>query len=183
MMPEPHVAPPDDPVNAEVRHEPGDASFGGVLLFGLAMIVIGVLLQFGLVWVYRTWTRWDLADKRQEYGRAAAFAPQPAPGARPSLPMPPALEGLENRRQMVDWRKPFEARAESYGWVDQKAGVVHIPVPQAAAIVARTAAVRKTPPGGTAAGGSTVAGRGTAAGEAGPPGSSSSGRTLQEARP
>jgi len=193
MAPEPHAHPADDPVNTDVRpsearvaHEASDASFRGVVLFGVAMIVIAVLLNFGLIWVYRVWTRWDLVDKRQEYGRPPSFSQQPASEARvghdgslPRLPAEPTLEGLQNRGQLAGWRNPFNARAESYGWVDEKAGIAHIPVDRAAAIVARTAPSRKAPSTGSDA---RVAQTAAAGGESGGPGASSSGRTLQEER-
>jgi hypothetical protein len=37
----------------------------------------------------------------------------------------------------ADWRKGQVQRLQTYGWVDRKAGVVHVPIDQAMARVAR----------------------------------------------
>src|SRR5438093_862153 len=67
------------------------------------------------------------------------------PSGRDTLKFPePRLE-INERTQLNGFRLDEEKKLNSYGWVDQKAGVVHIPIERAMQIVAQPANQR--PPG------------------------------------
>jgi hypothetical protein len=77
-------------------------------------------------------------------------------GDRPPLPVPQELGqskiGLVEQQLFESasrGRKDLEARRErlgSYGWVDRKAGVVHLPIERAMELSAQGARPRPTPP-------------------------------------
>jgi hypothetical protein len=77
-------------------------------------------------------------------------------GDRPPLPVPQELGqskiGLVEQQLFESasrGRKDLEARRErlgSYGWVDRKAGVVHLPIDRAMELSAQGARPRPTPP-------------------------------------
>jgi hypothetical protein len=58
-----------------------------------------------------------------------------SPGDITKLPQP-RLEGDE-RREINDFREQEEQTLNSYGWVDQKAGVVRIPIDRAMQLMAQ----------------------------------------------
>lgn len=110
-----------------VRYEGSDANPGGIVRIGLVVAAVVLVTVF------------FLRPLMSRLGaREASFDP-------PVLPM----AGEENRRAPEPRLqvRPFEDVAklreadrpflEDYGWVDEKAGTVHIPIDQALKIVAR----------------------------------------------
>lgn len=123
--------------NPETRYERRDLSPHGVLLFLVGLAVVSVLIYF-VLWGF--------------YGYLNAFRQQRA--HQPMTPLqtvhdnlnPPTSAVIESFPQprlqaneagdMSKFRAQEEQILNSYGWVDQQAGVAHIPIEQAIDILA-----------------------------------------------
>jgi hypothetical protein len=102
-----------------VGYEKRDASIRGLLLFGLGLAVLLALTFFGMKWTL------DFLSAKSPLGPPAA----PFENAR-VLPPSPRLQANPH----IDLRTYCEQQLSvlnSYGWVDQPNGVVHIPIDQA----------------------------------------------------
>ena len=113
--------------NPEVSCEPDDVNVRGVVLFGAAMLV-----GAGIVYL----TLWGMFDYFGE--RAARIEPQPPPLAAERLRFPPEprLQGAPGHEEpataeMRRFREQQNYLLNHAGWVDQKAGVVRIPIDSA----------------------------------------------------
>jgi hypothetical protein len=121
--------------NPDVAHEEADINIRTVLMFagGLAVIVLISALLMGLL--FRVFS-----------SQAAANDPQVSPLALPSGQSPPAPNLLTDEPAVL---RKFEAEEAKqlggYGWVDQQAGVVRLPIEEAKKlIVQRGLPVRAT---------------------------------------
>jgi hypothetical protein len=126
-----------------------DLQVSGILYFLLAIVIVAAICLFGLR---------GLFSYLEHYGKGSQPAVNPlvtnvpedsrhvAPGYPQSAFPNPKLEEDE-RGQLNDIRMNEEKVLYSYGWVDEKAGTVHIPIERAMdLIVQRGLAVR--PQGG-----------------------------------
>jgi len=101
------------------HHETTDASIPGLVKFSIGLFVLIVVALIGMQWMFNYFIR------TQQLGPAASpFAESQAPPPGPHLQIYPALD-LKQLRQTED------EKLESYGWVDQKAGIARIPVDRA----------------------------------------------------
>ncbi len=118
-------------------HERRDLPTRGILVFGIALIIM-----MGLVLVVATATNILFLGHLP----AAPFPPTNLQNAPiPPLPPEPRLEA-EPGAQLQQLRSEEDKLLHSYGWVDQKAGIVHIPIDRAMDILAqRGLPVRPTP--------------------------------------
>jgi hypothetical protein len=91
-----------------------------ILQFALAMLVAAVVIHLALWWLLRVQTNNDLNVRLQI--QPAVVTPPTGPG--PGIEARPAAE----RAAVL---APAYARITSYGWVDQEAGIVHIPIDKA----------------------------------------------------
>ncbi len=103
-------------------YERRDLSVRGIIIFGivfvLALVAIGAAITLGMT------TATGRAPNVQSPPQGLANAPQP------TLPPQPALEALPG----VQYDQFLAAETKmlnSYGWVDQKAGIVRIPIDRA----------------------------------------------------
>jgi hypothetical protein len=99
--------------------ESRDISLRGIAV-ALAIILTGVAASVGSAWIV----------VRGFAG--SATSPQTARSAPPRLPPAPGPRTAP-RPDLERFRAEKEARLTSYGWVDRKAGRVHIPIEQAMA--------------------------------------------------
>jgi hypothetical protein len=109
-------------------HEPRDLPTRGILAFGILFLIV-----MGLVFVAVT------ALNILYLGRlpAAPFPPVDLQNAPvPTLPPEPRLEA-EPGQQLQRLRSEEEKLLNSYGWVDQNAGIVHIPIDRAMDLLAQ----------------------------------------------
>jgi hypothetical protein len=113
-----------------------------IFRFLIGLAVLGVLVYFVVTGVYRSLNGYYEA-------RQPARTPlkQPAVGDTRDLKASKVKEKIENsfpqplletdeRNELNDFRLREEDQLNSYGWVDQKVGVVHIPIDRAMQLVA-----------------------------------------------
>ncbi len=104
--------------NAGVAHEHSDVNIRTVLLSAVALAtVVGVV--FVVIWgVFRVFER-----------QAAARDAQVSPLAVPSGELPPEPRLQTNEYEgLRKFRAAETERLEGYGWLDEKAGIAHIPI-------------------------------------------------------
>ena len=108
--------------NPTVHHETTDVNIRGILLFGVGLIVSGVLISL-LVWVLFTY----FASRE-----ARRVAPQYPLAAAQDVRVPPEPRLQTNPREdLQDLRAQEEQILNSYGWIDKNTGVVRIPIEEA----------------------------------------------------
>ncbi|HJZ80696.1 MAG TPA: hypothetical protein VKD91_10130 [Pyrinomonadaceae bacterium] len=117
----------EHPIHA---HEESDVSTAGIIKFGVALMVSTVvvcLLVWGLFAIFNS---------------QAAKTETPAPplyrGDR--LPPEPRLQGMPGHQSfpsedIKEFRAKENAGLNSYGWVNQQAGVIHIPIEEAKKLI------------------------------------------------
>jgi hypothetical protein len=120
-------------------YEHQDLRAAGILYFLLTLVVVTVLCMFGLKGLYA------FLDHRE---RATQSAVNPLvknvpedtrhiPPGYPQTAFPsPRLE-VDERGQLDGIRLQQDDELYSYGWVDEKAGVVHIPIERAMNLLAQ----------------------------------------------
>jgi len=135
--------------HAEEGYERQDLTAQAVFTFLISLAVGGVLVY------YVVWGLYDFLDARQR-----SHQPQQSPLVKPvetntRMVLPeeitkfpqPRLERNE-RIEINDFRLKEEQTLNSYGWVDEKAGVVRIPIERAMQLVAQRG-LPTTPKAGT----------------------------------
>jgi hypothetical protein len=107
--------------NDDVAHEHSDINVRTVLAFAAGMAVV-VAASALLVWiVFRTLE-----------GQAAASDPELSPVAAPAGQQPPAPRLLTDEPGNLRRVRAEEANTlDRYGWVDERAGVAHVPIEEA----------------------------------------------------
>ena len=117
------------------RHEVMDVSVGGLMV---ATAILGASLAIAILsasWTYRLLNTWEKDDKPPAFPLAASE------GRR--LPPEPRLEEVDRRETTAaqahseDSARAQDQRLKPYAWVDEKAGVVRIPIDQAMKILAK----------------------------------------------
>jgi len=100
---------------AQRRHEP-DLSTVGPIAWTMLLTLVLVLVSGLLLWAAYLYWR-----------------PQPAPPLFEPLPVPPGQPRLQRnpRADMLEYQRRVEQRLHGVGWVDRRAGVVHIPIERA----------------------------------------------------
>lgn len=135
--------------HAEEAYEHQDLSAQSIYAFLISLLVGGVIVYF-IVWgMYRFM---DARIKEHEpppnplVQRAETDTRVVAPDEIKKFPEP-RLEKNE-RIEINDFRLSEEQRLNSYGWIDQKAGIVHIPIDRAMELLAQKG-LPTTPKAGT----------------------------------
>lgn len=101
------------------RHEMTDASMSGLVKFGIGLFLLIVAVLVGMRWMF------NYFSATQQLGPPASpFAEIQTAPRGPVLQVQPALE-------LKDLRQGENDKLNSYGWVDQKAGIVRIPIDRA----------------------------------------------------
>jgi hypothetical protein len=120
--------PVDPEVNPNVAYEHGDADvltvtkYTAVLVFG---ILIAAAAMYGLFSFFNG-----------EANKEEAAVPQVIRDQRPKAPPEPRLQQFP-KQYIKDLRAAEDAQIKSYGWVDQKNGIVRIPIDDAIDAVAK----------------------------------------------
>jgi hypothetical protein len=109
----------DRQTRPEDGYEKRDASIRGLLLFGLGLAVVIVITFFAMKWTL------DFLSAKSPMGPPAA----PFENAR-VVPPSPQLQ-VNGHKDLRTYCQEQLSELDSYGWVDQQAGVVHIPIDRA----------------------------------------------------
>ncbi len=120
--------------HTKVRHEARDVHFFEIVLFGLILVLVALIIHIVLWRLMEYYAAREARQKQPVYPLAAR--------ERGQLPAEPVLEGLAPQRKTLAEQRAKESRLHSYGWVDPKAGSVHIPIERAMELVAGKLPVR-----------------------------------------
>lgn len=118
-------------------YEQRDANIPDLLKFGFWMALVIVVTMFAMKWTFGYMERTQVAQ-----APATTFE-------RPrELPPSPRLQASP-RQELKDYCDAQERELNSYGWVDQRLKVVHIPIDKAMDLVLKNGLpVRASPPAG-----------------------------------
>lgn len=106
-------------------HERSDVRIGPIVGFGAGMVIVAVVIHVAL---------WGLFNAFLD--RDTASEPLPPPLARtPQFPPEPRLQ-VNYEADMRRLRESEDAVLNGYGWVNQDAGVVRIPIDRAMELLA-----------------------------------------------
>jgi len=119
----------------DVQYEDRDLGARGIIVFLVVLGITGIALCL-MVWGY--------FDYHAKHMRAAVAIPGPqavgAPTgteADPTSRFPKPSLQIDDVADMALVRQTANARLDSYGYIDQKGGIVHIPIGQAMDILAK----------------------------------------------
>ena len=126
-------------------YEHQDLQVSGIFYFLLALIVVTVICLFGLRGLYAYLEHYEKSSE-PAVNALVTNVPEDTRHIAPGYPQTafpsPKLEEDE-RDQLNGIRMNEETELNSYGWVDEKAGTVHIPIERAMdLVVQRGLAVR-----------------------------------------
>jgi hypothetical protein len=116
------------------EHE--DLSTRGIIAFMIGLAVTGVVVYFIIVGMYRFLDNYEhsqmstaspLTTTKGAIARVVTQSDMDKTFKDNGAPMLEVTEGIELRKDLVQQ----EEQLNSYGWVDQKAGVAHIPIERA----------------------------------------------------
>jgi hypothetical protein len=146
-MPDTHDAVPITH-HPNVQREQSDLNVWAAVYLGGSLVVIGLIAFFGLGWLFHYLDARENRDDASTLPLAQQQREQlsslpPAERLQQKFRNEPPLEGLSRDHPAGDW-KPWrpnnrssvsteEERLDSYGWVDEKKGIVHVPWQRAAA--------------------------------------------------
>ena len=147
----------DEPRHEEIEFEQQDLSAAGILGFLAGLAIVGLVMHIALLGMYKYLDRYDKTHQppQNPLVKAANVDTRQATSQDINKFPLPRLETNE-RGQLYDQRIKEEEILNSYGWVDQNAGVAHIPIDRAMQIVAQrglptappsTAGARQKPEG------------------------------------
>ena len=107
--------------NEDVAHEHSDINIRTVLLAALALAVVSAVVMVAM------WGVFTVLEHQ-----AAANDPHVSPLAMPTGQLPPEPRLQTNEPAGLKKLREAEAKTlDDYGWVDQKAGVAHMPIDEA----------------------------------------------------
>lgn len=121
----------NDPVDAaekpDVRYERSDANVRAILMAGLGLIVLAAVMHVSLWWLF------EYLAIREVH---VTLPPSPL-ADQPGAPQPPEPRLQASPGQDLQaMRAEEDALLSSYGWVDQQAGIVRLPIERAMQLLA-----------------------------------------------
>jgi hypothetical protein len=129
------------PIEGERAHESTEIKARPIILFGLALIVLGAIIHFVLGVVMGRFAGQEskiVASKPPLFSAAVDFS-------GPHLQGDPAADRIRAQKQQLE-------QLSSYGWVDRNAGIAHIPIDRAMDLLAESTAPELLSPEKTDAG-------------------------------
>ena len=111
------------------RHEESDVSPRAVLWTGLALLT-GLVLIHGVLWMYLTGL--NFAESKVHAAKPTVIASER--DVQPVLPPQPRLQ-TDEAADLAKLHDAENERLTSYGWIDRKSGVAHIPVTRAMELI------------------------------------------------
>ncbi len=127
-----------EPRHPEMEFEREDLSAGGILGFLAGLALTGFVIHIILVGMYAYLDTYQKTHQNQGSPLVKATKEDmrsPTPESANRFPLP-RLE-VNERAQLYDFRRKEEDTLNTYGWVDQNAGVVHIPIERAMQLLAQ----------------------------------------------
>lgn len=124
--------------NPEVEYEHSDLSALAILGFLAGLAIVGLVMHIILVGMFAyldTYTKRHEAATNPLAPATSVDLRNPSPAVANEFPLP-RLETNE-LGELNDQRLQEENVLNSYGWVDQKAGVAHIPIERAMQLLAQ----------------------------------------------
>lgn len=124
--------------HGEVEFERRDLSAGGILAFLVGLAVFGIVMHLILAGMFKFLDSYEKTHEPPQNPLVKAVnadTRQGTPEDANKFPQP-RLESNE-RDQLNDRRLKEEETLNSYGWIDQKAGVAHIPIERAMELIAQ----------------------------------------------
>lgn len=123
--------------NPETEFEQRDLSAKGILSFLLGLAIFGVIIHYVLTGMY------DVMD-RYEQRHQPPLSPLATPVEKQKTQNLAELRGkfpeprleVNERTELQGVVLAQEQQLNSYGWIDEKAGVVHIPIERAMQLIA-----------------------------------------------
>ncbi len=134
-------------IHADVAYELRDVEASRILIFGVAL-ALTIVAAGGVVW-------WALHELSAFQARSEPPVSPLRVGTPRQLPPEPRLQGIPGHpmpapEELRELQDSANAALNSYGWVDQKAGIARIPIEEAMKRLAAQGlpAVQQTPAGG-----------------------------------
>jgi hypothetical protein len=128
----------DELRHEEIQYEHTDLSAGAILGFLVGLAITGLMIHIILAGMYRYLDTYEKAHQPAQNPLVKAVnadARQAVPEDANKFPLP-RLETNE-RGQLFEQRMKEEETLNTYGWVDQKGGVAHIPIDRAMKVIAQ----------------------------------------------
>jgi len=129
------------PIEGERAHESTEIRTKPIVLFALALVVLGVAVHFSLGWVMG---RFAGQESKIAASRPPLFAAA-VDYSGPHLQGDPAADRIRIQKEQLE-------QLSSYGWVDRKAKIARIPIDRAMDLVAESSAPELLSPEKTDAG-------------------------------
>jgi hypothetical protein len=120
-----HPHPHGELKNPEVAHEASDVNIRAVIWFVAILVITTVSIHLSMAGLFKLFASMEAKNDPQ---LSPLMAP---PGQRPPAPELQTTPWTDLR----DFRQKEEQRLHSYGWVDEKAGVAHLPIDKAKALL------------------------------------------------
>jgi|SRR5208283_25739 len=123
------------PTNPETSFEREDLSTRGVFVFMIGLAIVGIVIYFIIVGMYSFLDKYEHAQMTTASPLVTSRGPAARVVTKDYMEKfkengTPMLESDE-RGQFKDFLLKQEDQLNSYGWVDQQAGVAHIPIERA----------------------------------------------------
>jgi|SRR5262245_28190794 len=116
------------PENPEVGHEEDNVNVKVIFWLAAGLVAFAVVVQLGLAWMFFAFRSAEDREKRSDYPEEFSEGISP-------LPKAPRLEGLEGHTvdgsgERTDGEIVVSSEEElyRYSWVDEKKGIVSIPI-------------------------------------------------------
>jgi hypothetical protein len=119
---------PEHAEHTRVGHEERDIRLRPIIWAGVTLIVLAIVVQVGLWWLF------DYFIERRTHLEGPPVPTAPLVWPR-QLPTGPRLQ-TDPHRDLQELLSAENAILQSYGWVDQGAGIVRIPISRAMELLA-----------------------------------------------
>jgi hypothetical protein len=121
------------PEQPGAHYETRDASTRGLVMFGIGLFTTLVVVAVLTSWLFGYFAKsQSLGSPDSPFENVRVLPPQPRLQVNP-------------RQDLLRLRENENAELDSYGWVDQKNGIVHIPIARAMDLVAQRGLAARQP--------------------------------------
>jgi hypothetical protein len=108
--------------HSDIHHEESDVDIRAIFVFGVWLAVVAAVIHLAV------WGIFVLLERREARQTAKEFPL--AAGQEGRLPPEPRLQ-THPRLDLQEMRADEDERLNNYGWVDEDAGIVRIPISEA----------------------------------------------------